>query len=59
MDKGRAFEIIGSILKLQDAGGGNEKWDHIHADDILCELLEGLGCGEIVAIFRQIDKWYG
>lgn len=34
------------------------KTAHIMADRIICELLEDLGYGDGVAIFREGDKWY-
>lgn len=32
---------------------------HIHADNILCELLKELGFNEIVESFNKLKKWYG
>ncbi len=31
---------------------------HLKADQILCELLEGLGFQEIVDLYVEIGKWY-
>lgn len=31
---------------------------HSHADKLMCEILESLGYGDGVAIFRKMDKWY-
>ena len=31
---------------------------HIEADDLMCELLKGLGYGEGVDIFEGMDRWY-
>ena len=31
---------------------------HEEADDILCEILEADGHTEIVAAYREIEKWY-
>ncbi len=31
---------------------------HIEADDILCEVLKGLGYHDLVDAFRDVDKWY-
>ena len=32
--------------------------DHIEADRILCYLLRGRGCGDVVDEFDKIEKWY-
>jgi len=31
---------------------------HHKADEILCELLSALGCGDIVDVYEDIEKWY-
>lgn len=31
---------------------------HLQADGILCDLLESMGCQEVVALFDQLNKWY-
>lgn len=31
---------------------------HIHADELMCELLRELGYGEGVDIFEKMSKWY-
>lgn len=37
---------------------GDEEVRHAQADDLLCELLDQLGYGEGVKIFRHTSKWY-
>ena len=37
---------------------GCEDWIHEMADDILCEILEGLGYVDIVESYREIPKHY-
>lgn len=32
--------------------------DHWEADQILCELLTGLGYVRVVKAFRKVKKWY-
>lgn len=32
--------------------------DHENADYILCGLLEELGYKELVAAYREVQKWY-
>ena len=31
---------------------------HVKADDLLCELLNGLNLNDIVKEFEYIEKWY-
>jgi len=31
---------------------------HCNADEILLDLLEKLGCKEVVEEFNKIEKWY-
>ena len=31
---------------------------HTAADAILCRLLIGLGCGDVVAEFKKVPRWY-
>lgn len=31
---------------------------HEEADDILCEILNNLGYGEVVDAYNNIEKWY-
>lgn len=53
------MDINKYIKRMENA---KKNWDtecsHIDADDILCEMLEDLGYGEIVEMYREIDKWY-
>lgn len=42
-----------AIADKRDTEGG-----HIEADDLMCELLKGLGYGEGVEIFEGMDRWY-
>lgn len=41
---------------------GDLYWDteqvHIEMDNVMCEVLEGLGYGEGIEIFRNESKWY-
>lgn len=36
----------------------NEETAHAIADDLMCDLLETLGYGEGVQLFRDANKWY-
>ena len=31
---------------------------HVHADDVLCQLLTALGYKDVVTAYRDIGKWY-
>lgn len=31
---------------------------HVRADDLMCRVLRGLGYGEGIDIFNDIEKWY-
>ena len=31
---------------------------HFNADELLCELLEELGYGEVVEVYHEVCKWY-
>lgn len=62
--KGR---IIEELEKLQEEfasdmeyafAGNNVEQNHVHADELMCTLLEDLGFGEGVEIFRSAIKWY-
>lgn len=48
-----------AIAKLQSLQGGNDpEIQHYEADEVLCELLEVLGYGDVVAEWEKVDKWY-
>lgn len=34
------------------------EYDHIDADELMCELLESLGYREGVRYFKEMEKWY-
>lgn len=37
---------------------GDEEIAHPRADDLLCDVLEQLGYGAGVQVFREMHKWY-
>ena len=39
-------------------GNGDTKEAHMEADKLMCSLLETLGYGQGVEIFRNMGKWY-
>lgn len=48
-----------ALKKLADAKYNPDKEvAHIRADEVLCELLHGLGFDDVVEAFESIDKWY-
>lgn len=62
--KGR---IIEELEKLQEKFasdmeyafvGNDTEQNHAFADELMCSLLEDLGFGEGVEIFRSANKWY-
>lgn len=48
-----------AILKLKEISlDGDTEAAHSDADSVLTDLLESLGCEEVVEAYHQIDKWY-
>lgn len=39
-------------------GDYDQEAAHANADELLCKLLESLGYGDGVKVFREADKWY-
>ena len=39
-------------------GQNDQEGGHLDADELICKLLESLGYGEGVKVFRAADKWY-
>ena len=46
-------------IKLSELAD-SEDWEiaHQEADQVLCELLNGLGFDEVVGIYKGVGKWY-
>jgi hypothetical protein len=51
-------EFATQMQAIADKRGGDPESAHGAADDLLCEALKSLGCGDGVAIFEKIEKWY-
>jgi hypothetical protein len=49
-------EAIEKLRLLQS--GVDIEVKHGDADDILCELLETLGYGDVVEEWKKVGKWY-
>ncbi len=48
------------MLYLEQEYGNGEDEEEFHklADDIMCEVLNQLGYGEGIEVFRRNPKWY-
>ena len=44
-------------LEVEQERGDTEQ-AHSNADSILCDLLNSLGCEDVVKAFIKVDKWY-
>ena len=40
------------------ASGSDTEGNHIRADGILCDVLEGIGYVDTVNAFEEMEKWY-
>lgn len=49
-------EAIDRLRELQH--GEDIELDHETADEILCNLLDSLGYGDVVEEWKKINKWY-
>jgi hypothetical protein len=48
-----------AIQRLKDEQeNGDTEIAHINADDVLCDLLESLGYGDVVGEYEKINKWH-
>lgn len=52
-------EIMEAIYQLKDLQESDDiESAHAEADDILCTVLEVLGCIELVKEYKKVQKWY-
>lgn len=49
-------EAIKKLLECQQDDDTENA--HADADDVLCELLNSLGYGEVVSEYEKVDKWF-
>ena len=49
-------EAIAELISVQSHG--DVEMAHIRADQILSELLESMGCADVVEQYDLIRKWY-
>lgn len=48
-----------AIARLKQAQANPDPEDaHIKADEILCDLLRGLGFEDVVLEWEKVDMWY-
>ena len=52
-----AKEVCLARIKAEQNNGDTE-CAHGNADDALCDLLEALGMGEVVAEYQEVEKWF-
>jgi len=57
-DNPSAEEFLEWMRMVENKLGDDTEEFHVEADKLLCEILERLGYGEGVAIFRKHPKWY-
>ena len=50
-------KIKDDLIDIQGNNGDTEVL-HVRADNLLCELLEGIGLHDISIEFDKINKWY-
>ena len=48
--------IVEKLNRL--AYSGDREMAHAEADDLLCEVVDLLGHGEVTHAYSQISKWY-
>jgi hypothetical protein len=48
------------VEKMQECVDENydREMAHVNADNLLVELLDKLGYGEVTSLFEQVKKWY-
>ena len=53
-------KIMVKQLKVinRELGEKDTEMAHVHADDVLCDLLIVLGYDEVVSEWEKIPKWY-
>ncbi len=44
--------------QMREAFKEGPEYGHKEADRLMCRVLEQLGYGEAVEIFRKVEKWY-
>jgi hypothetical protein len=57
-DKWTPKDFAREMAAICHPNASDPEMDHVRADELLCEVLEQLGYGEGVAVFRDAKKWY-
>ena len=55
----KAQKILSAVTQLQTLQHDTDAESaHYEADQVLCNLLEQLGCKEVVTVYNEVPKWY-
>lgn len=49
-------EALAELIECQN--NGDTESAHANADDVLCNLLDALGYGDVVAEYYRVSKWF-
>jgi hypothetical protein len=49
---------LGHLKVLAEEGESNPAAAHLQADQVLCNLLVGLGYADVVEEWRKVPRWY-
>lgn len=58
MTEERKKNYIALLKSTREVFEDDTEMAHIQADEIICGVLEELGCKEIVDEYNKIYKWY-
>ncbi len=58
MTKEQAIEGLRREQSRREQSRRDIEASHVEADLILCELLDDLGCTEVVAEYKKVAKWH-
>ena len=53
-----AKRALAALDRAKIDNDGDLEPGHVAADKALCDLLEQLGYGDVVALWRTVGKWY-
>ena len=56
MDRKEVIEKLNGFA--HDSEDGDAEVPHILADDVLCDLLRGLGYQDVIDAYEAVNKWY-
>ena len=51
-------EFSEKMWRIRIRQDSTPEYNHIDADDVICDLLTELGYGDGVKEFKKMDKWY-